>query len=157
MAQTTLRMINPSHELHPESQGMARPTKAARRRAALLGIRRKKRSGTRKGQRRKTARRAYTGLAKRRSNPRRSTRKGQRRRTARRAYMKTAAPGAAAETRTAAAGFPLIDFSSAQASSWALPSRCFGLTTGSLTSPPRGKTACPCRPFPRWWAPLILS
>ena len=71
---------------------MARPTKAARRRAALLGIRRKKRSGTRKGQRRKTARRAYTGLAKRRSNPRRSTRKGQRRRTARRAYMKTAAP-----------------------------------------------------------------
>ena len=93
MAQTKLRLLNPSSELHPEFKKMARPTRASRRRAALLGIRRKRRKNpTKKGQRRKTARRAYTGLAKRRSNPRRSTRKGGRRVTARRAYMRTAAP-----------------------------------------------------------------
>ena len=40
--------------------------------------------GTKKGQKRKTARRAYTGLKKRKT--RRSTRKGGIRKTARRAY-----------------------------------------------------------------------
>jgi hypothetical protein len=65
---------------------MARPTRASRRRAALKGLRRSSR-GTRKGGRRKTARRAFEGLKRRRRrNPARSTRKGMIRRTARRAY-----------------------------------------------------------------------
>jgi hypothetical protein len=65
---------------------MARRSRASRRRAALKGIRRSKR-GTRKGARRKTARRAFEGLKRRRrSNPARSTRRGMIRRTARRAF-----------------------------------------------------------------------
>jgi hypothetical protein len=53
--------------------------------AKAWGRKMKRLRGTRKGMRRKTARRAYTGLKKRRRKTK-STRKGQVRRTARRAY-----------------------------------------------------------------------
>ena len=53
--------------------------------AKAWGRKMKRLRGTRKGMRRKTARRAYTGLKKRRKKTK-STRKGQVRRTARRAY-----------------------------------------------------------------------
>jgi hypothetical protein len=87
MAKTTLRILNPTDELHPESE-MARRSRASRRRAALKGLRRRRSStGTRKGARRKTARRAFEGLKRRRRrNPTHSTKKGMVRRTARRAY-----------------------------------------------------------------------
>lgn len=53
--------------------------------AKAWGRKMKRLRGTRKGMRRKTARRAYTGLKKKRRKTR-STRKGMRRKTARRAY-----------------------------------------------------------------------
>ena len=53
--------------------------------AKAWGRKMKRLRGTRKGMKRKTARRAYTGLKKRRKKTK-STRKGQVRRTARRAY-----------------------------------------------------------------------
>ena len=53
--------------------------------AKAWGRKMKRLRGTRKGMRRKTARRAYTGLKKRRKKTK-STRKGQIRKTARRAY-----------------------------------------------------------------------
>ena len=53
--------------------------------AKAWGAKMRRLRGTRKGQRRKTARRAYTGLKKKRKKTK-STRKGQRRKTARRAY-----------------------------------------------------------------------
>jgi hypothetical protein len=54
--------------------------------AKAWGRKMKRLRGTRKGMKRKTARRAYTGLKKRRKKTK-STRKGQRRKTARRAYV----------------------------------------------------------------------
>jgi hypothetical protein len=53
--------------------------------AKAWGRKMKRLRGTRKGMKRKTARRAYTGLKKRRKKTK-STRKGQVRKTARRAY-----------------------------------------------------------------------
>ena len=53
--------------------------------AKAWGRKMKRLRGTRKGMKRKTARRAYEGLKKRRRKTR-STRKGQVRKTARRAY-----------------------------------------------------------------------
>ena len=53
--------------------------------AKAWGRKMKRLRGTRKGMKRKTARRAYTGLKKRRRKTK-STRKGQVRKTARRAY-----------------------------------------------------------------------
>ena len=53
--------------------------------AKAWGRKMKRLRGTRKGMKRKTARRAYEGLKKRRKKTK-STRKGQRRKTARRAY-----------------------------------------------------------------------
>ena len=53
--------------------------------AKAWGRKMKRLRGTRKGMKRKTARRAYEGLKKKRRKTK-STRKGQRRKTARRAY-----------------------------------------------------------------------
>jgi len=53
--------------------------------AKAWGAKMRRLRGTRKGMKRKTARRAYEGLKKRRKKTK-STRKGQRRKTARRAY-----------------------------------------------------------------------
>jgi hypothetical protein len=53
--------------------------------AKAWGAKMRRLRGTRKGMKRKTARRAYEGLKKRRRKTK-STRKGQRRKTARRAY-----------------------------------------------------------------------
>ena len=58
--------------------------------AKAWGAKMRRLRGTRKGMKRKTARRAYEGLKKKRkkTKSRRSTRKGQVRKTARRAYRR---------------------------------------------------------------------